>query len=71
MTAPTMMLKKFVPYKQKTLSPSEAIENVRALRDFLLMARNTSSVQCLGPMEDAFFKNACAEQRQSKISEFF
>ena len=66
MTAPTMMLKKFVTYKQKTLRPSEATENVRALRDFLLMARSTSSVQCLGPMEDAFFKNACAEKDSRK-----
>ena len=46
----------------KTLRPSEATENVRALRDFLLTARNTFSeeqrhfVQCLGAMEDAFLR---------------
>ena len=55
----------------------EATENVRALRDFLIMARNSSSeeqrhfVQCLGTMEDAFLIMRVAEQRQLRISEFF
>ena len=55
----------------------EATENVRALRDFLLMARNTSSeeqlhfVPCLGTMEDAFLRMRVTEQRQLRISEFF
>ena len=54
----------------------EATEIVRALRDFLLMARNTSSekqrhfVQCLGTMEDALLRMRVAGQRQLKINEF-
>ena len=59
----------------KTLRPSEATENVivRSLRDFLLMARNEQRhfVQCVGAIEDAFLRMRVAEQRQSKISEFF
>ena len=56
----------------------EATEIVRAPRDVLLMARNTSSeeqrhfVQCLGTMKDAFLRMRVAEQsqRQLRISEF-
>ena len=57
----------------KILRPSEATENVRSLRDFLLMARNEQRhfVQCLGAIEDAFLRMRVAKQRQSKISEFF
>ena len=63
-------------HETKTIRPSEATDNVRSLRYFLLMARNTSPeerhfVQCLGAIEDALLRMRVAEQRQSKISEFF
>ena len=50
----------------------EATEIVRALRDFLLVARNTSSeeerhfVQCLGTMEDALLRMRVAEIKEKK-----
>ena len=57
----------------KTLRSSEATENVRSLRNFLLMAKNEQRhfVQFIGAIEDAFLRMRVAEQRQLKVSEFF